>query len=252
VERDQSTRGCCRLLGEIERARSPGRCCLKGNWSRTPAAGEAWQTIVGSALACGAGCLPCMEEHPLPGSACLAAFLVAGHNVNQGGALPSDRSLTDLSPITCSLKDRPQPCCRLASYSGSSKQLVLLGLQRGGGEMAMAVADYLHQLSRSPIPHPRLLRGGSAATSKLEHGWSPLSMVVGSRDPVAAFGRLALPRPPGLGCRSLAEPRPGGRGQVSQRMLRGMGHNGEYGPFSRSLPLFPGPLAWLDLLSRPA
>jgi len=79
--------------------------------------------------------------------------------------------------------------------------------------------------------------GCSAATSSLEAWWSPLRWVVGSRDPVAAFGRSRLPRPPGLAAlSSLNQARR--RGQVSQRMLRGMGHNAEYGrsPFASALP----------------
>jgi len=81
----------------------------------------------------------------------------------------------------------------------------------------MGVATNLHQLSRSPdFAFPRLLRGVQAANpGQLEHVES-IEMVVGSRDPRAAFGRLAYPGRLTCG-RSLAGTSPAA-GQVSQRM----------------------------------
>jgi len=71
VERDIH-RGCApgleRSSGSI-RARS-----VKGMESYTVPAGESWQTMRGSALACGAGCLPCRREHPHGLDPFLAAF----------------------------------------------------------------------------------------------------------------------------------------------------------------------------------
>ncbi|APD48013.1 MULTISPECIES: alpha/beta hydrolase [Synechococcaceae] len=242
VERDHPPR-VLRLLEEIERGLDPGTVLLKGMESYTVLPvkladdrGSAWLWRRLFAL---------QEEHPLAWIRFLAAFLVQANNVIKVG-ISSDRRYGPIANYLLALKI-VHSLLPLGFVIGQQQQLVLLGYS-GGGEMAMGVADYLHQLSRSPI---RILAfcGVFSGNQQLEHVES-IEMVVGSRDPVAAFGRLAYPgRLDLLPLSRWNQARR--RGQVSQRMLRGMGHNGEYGPFSDR---FRSSLArcLLDLLSRPA
>jgi len=242
VARDHPPR-VLRLLDEIERGLDPCTVLLKGmeSYNVLPVKladdrGSAWLWRRLFAL---------QEEHPLAWIRFLAAFLVQANNVIKVG-ISSDGRYGPIANYLLALKI-VHSLLPLGFVIGQHQQLVLLGYS-GGGEMAMGVADYLHHLSRSPI---RILTfcGVFSGNQQLEHV-EAIEMVVGSRDPVAAFGRLAYPGRLDLLPLSLWN-QARRRGQVSQQMLRGMGHNGAYGPFSDR---FRSSLArcLLDLLSRPA
>ncbi|MEO1003268.1 MAG: alpha/beta hydrolase [Cyanobacteria bacterium J06638_7] len=223
VERDHPPR-VLRLLDEIERGLDPHTVLMKGLESYTVLPvklaedrGSAWLWRRLFAL---------QEEHPRPWIRFLAAFLVQANNVIKVG-ISSDRRYGPIASYLLALKI-VHSLLPLGFVIGSHQQVVLLGYS-GGGEMAMGVADYLQRLCRSPI---RILTfcgvfSGNQQLARVE----AIQMVVGSRDPVAAFGRLAYPgRLPLLPLSLWNQARR--RGQVSRRRLVGMGHNGEHGPFS--------------------
>ena len=106
---------------------------------------------------------------------------------------------------------------------------MLLGYN-GGGEMAFGVADFPGRIVRVPI-HIGTFCGVFSGEHPLELVHA-IGTVVGSRDPVAAFGNIAYPgRSPLLPFSSWRHALAAGR--VNRRTIDGMNHNGGRGPFSR-------------------
>ena len=166
------------------------------------------------------------EQHPSPLVQLLAAVLVQANNVIKVG-ISSDRRYGPIRHYELALKIGLR-LAELGFEPGGSTQLVLLGYS-GGGEMAFGVADYLSRLCRVPV-HIRTFCGVFSAAHPLDRVAS-IAMVVGDRDPVAAFGSIAYPGrspllPLSLWRRALAA------GRVQHLPIAGMSHNGSTGPFS--------------------
>ena len=166
------------------------------------------------------------EQHPSPLVQLLAAVLVQANNVIKVG-ISSDRRYGPIRHYELALKIGLR-LGELGFQPGGATQLVLLGYS-GGGEMAFGVADYLSRLCRVPV-HIRTFCGVFSAAHPLDRVAS-IAMVVGDRDPVAAFGSIAYPgRSPllPLSCwrRAMAA------GRVQTLPVQGMTHNGSRGPFS--------------------
>ncbi|MCS5692958.1 alpha/beta hydrolase [Cyanobium sp. FGCU-6] len=166
------------------------------------------------------------EQHPNGLVRLLTAVLVQANNVIKVG-ISSDRRYGPIRHYELALKIG----LRLAEQGfqpESGSPLVLLGYS-GGGEMAFGVADYLSRLARTPL-HILTVCGVFSGEHPLERVRT-IGTVVGSRDPVAAFGNLAYPgRSPLLPFSrwrlALAA------GLVSRHTIDGMNHNGGRGPFS--------------------
>ena len=95
--------------------------------------------------------------------------------------------------------------------------------------MAMGVAEYLRRICRAPVSIVSFC--GVFSGNQLLSQLSKITMIVGSRDPVAAFGRIAYPgRSPLLPLsnwnRALKHSR------IERREIEGMNHNGLSGPFA--------------------
>ena len=155
-----------------------------------------------------------------------SAFLVQANNVIKVG-ISSDRRYGPISNYLLSLKILHQ-LQRMGFSRGQGQEVVLLGYS-GGGEMAMGVAEYLHHLCRSPI---RILTFcGVFSGNQLLNNVHSITTVVGTADPVAAFGNIAYPgRSPLLPLSNWNRARR--RGQVRRVTVEGMTHNGRAGPFS--------------------
>ena len=166
------------------------------------------------------------EHHPNTLVRLLCGVLVQANNVIKVG-ISSDRRYGPILNYELALKI----ALRLADEGfrpGEGCELVLLGYS-GGGEMAMGVADYLRRLSRAPV---RIITvcGVFSANQVLEAVTS-ITTVVGSADPVAAFGRIAYPgRLPWLVLSNWNQALR--LGQVRRRVVPGMTHNGARGPFA--------------------
>ncbi|MEB3332290.1 MAG: alpha/beta hydrolase [Synechococcaceae cyanobacterium] len=167
------------------------------------------------------------EQHPSALVQLLAAVLVQANNVIKVG-ISSDRRYGPIRHYELALKLG----LRLAElgFVPGEGELLLLGYS-GGAEMAFGVSDYLTRLCRTPV---RIISvcGVFSGNHPLDR-LSGIATVVGSRDPVAAFGNIAYPgRSPLL---------PGSRwrralaaGSVRRRSIEGMNHNGASGPFSNA------------------
>jgi len=171
------------------------------------------------------------EHHPNDLVSLICAVLVQANNVIKVG-ISSDRRYGPILNYELALKVAQ----RLAEQgfrpnqqqAGLRQELVLLGYS-GGAEMALGMADYLRRICRCPV---RIMTfcGVFSGNQLLEHVGT-IAMVVGDRDPVAAFGRIAYPgRSPLLPLsnwnRAMA------RGQVQRHCIAGLSHNGQSGPFS--------------------
>lgn len=166
------------------------------------------------------------EHHPNGLVQLLAAVLVQANNVIKVG-ISSDRRYGPILNYELALKI----CLRLAEVGfrrNSGSELVLLGYS-GGGEMAMGVADYLRRLTGAPV---RIISFcGVFSGNQVLDGVAAITTIVGSRDPVAAFGRVAYPgRSPLLPLSNWN--RTIRSGQVRRATIPGMNHNGQRGPFS--------------------
>jgi hypothetical protein len=182
------------------------------------------------------------EQHPNGLMRLLAAVLVQANNVIKVG-ISSDRRYGPIMNYELALKItlrlaevgfRPDAGCRV----------VLVGYS-GGAEMAMGVADYLRRITRSPVSIVSFC-GVFSGNQVLEQVAS-ITTIVGSQDPVAAFGRIAYPgRSPLLPLSNWNQAlRKGG---VQRREISGMNHNGASGPFSETfrLPVITAILAALQ------
>ena len=171
------------------------------------------------------------EHYPNPLVQLIAAVLVQANNVIKVG-ISSDRRYGPILNYELALKIslrlaeagfRPDRGCRiaLAGYSG-------------GAEMAMGVADYLRRITRAPVSIISFC--GVFSGNQVLHQLAGITMIVGSQDPVAAFGRFAYPgRSPLLPLsnwnKSLAA------GRIERCEIAGMNHNGSHGPFSDAFRL---------------
>jgi len=172
------------------------------------------------------------EHHPNSAVSTLCAVLVQANNVIKVG-ISSDRRYGPILNYELALK-MGQRLAEVGFQPGpvgpdGPQELVMLGYS-GGGEMAMGVADYLRRICRCPV---RIITFcGVFSGNQLLEEVSRIAMVVGSADPVAAFGRIAYPgRSPLLPLSNWN--RAVGRGQVTRHWITGLSHNGARGPFSQ-------------------
>ena len=166
------------------------------------------------------------EHHPNGFVQLLAAVLVQANNVIKVG-ISSDRRYGPIRNYELALKIT----LRLAEEGfdpSQGSELVLLGYS-GGGEMAMGVADYLRSICKVPVQIITFC-GVFSGNQRLERT-KQVTLVVGTRDPVAAFGRIAYPgRLPLLPFSKWNKVRR--QGLVHREVIDGMNHNGNRGPFS--------------------
>jgi len=166
------------------------------------------------------------EQHPRAWVRALTGALVQANNIIKVG-ISSDRRYGPIGHYELALRIA-QRLAHAGFHPGQGASLVLLGYS-GGAEMAFGAADYLQRLCPVPLRVITLcgVFSGSHPLERLE----AIGTVVGSRDPVAAFGRVAYP------ARSPLAPfspwrRALRRGEVGRRTVAGMGHNGTHGPFA--------------------
>ena len=166
------------------------------------------------------------EEHPNGWIQLLAAVLVQANNVIKVG-ISSDHRYGPIMNYELSLKI----ALRLGEVGfrpDQGQRIVLVGYS-GGAEMAMGVAEYLRRICRAPVSIVSFC--GVFSGNQLLSQLSKITMIIGSRDPVAAFGRIAYPgRSPLLPLsnwnRALKHSR------IERREIEGMNHNGLSGPFA--------------------
>jgi len=214
------------FLGDLERRLGPGIQLVRGFEAYTvmpvPLAedrGGAWFWRRLFAL---------QEHHPVALVRTLTAVLVQANNIIKVG-ISSDRRYGPIGHYELALRIAE----RLAHAGFHPEQgagLVLLGYS-GGAEMAFGVADYLQRLC--PVPLRVISFCGVFSGNHPLERVEAIGTVVGSRDPVAAFGRVAYP------ARSAIWPfsrwrRALGQGRVERRTIAGMGHNGKNGPFAEA------------------
>lgn len=171
------------------------------------------------------------EHHPNPLVQLLAAVFVQANNVIKVG-ISSDRRYGPILNYELALKIS----LRLAEVGfrpDGASRIALVGYS-GGAEMAMGVADYLRRISRAPVSIISFC--GVFSGNQVVNAVAGITTIVGTRDPVAAFGRIAYPgRSPLLPLsnwnKALA------RGAIDRREIDGMNHNGSSGPFSDAFRL---------------
>ena len=182
------------------------------------------------------------EQHPNLLVQLLAAIFVQGNNVIKVG-ISSDRRYGPILNYELALKI----CLRLAQVGfrpDGGSRIALVGYS-GGAEMAMGVADYLRRISRVPVSIISFC--GVFSGNQLVSSVDGITTIVGSRDPVAAFGRIAYPgRSPLLPLSNWNKAV--ARGFIDRREIAGMNHNGNSGPFSDAfrLPVITEILAALE------
>ena len=166
------------------------------------------------------------EHHPNGLIRFICAFCVQANNVIKVG-ISSDRRYGPVMNYELALKIAR----RLESagfHPSRAARIVLVGYS-GGGEMALGTAEILQQLCRVPVQVITVcgVFSGNGALETIRD----VAMVVGSRDPVAALGRIAYP-----GRLSLLLLSNWNRWQRKNPLHRypieGMSHNGVSGPFS--------------------
>jgi hypothetical protein len=154
----------------------------------------------------------------------VCAVLVQGNNVIKVG-ISSDRRYGPILNYELALKISLR-LTEMGYHPGI--EVVLFGYS-GGGEMALGVADYLRRLCRAPV---RIVTCcGVFSGNQVVEGVEHIHTLVGSRDPVAAFGQLAYPgRSPLLPLSNWN--RAQRQGLVERVAVLGMTHNGSRGPFA--------------------
>lgn len=166
------------------------------------------------------------EHHPVGWVRAATAALVQANNIIKVG-ISSDRRYGPIGHYQLALRIAER-LAHAGFHPDEGAGLVLLGYS-GGAEMAFGVADYLKRLCPGPL---RVITfcgvfSGSHPLERVEG----IGMVVGSRDGVAAFGRVAYPARSPLYPFSLWR-RAVRQGRVQRRTVPGMGHNGSSGPFA--------------------
>ena len=166
------------------------------------------------------------EHHPNGLVQLLSAVLVQANNVIKVG-ISSDRRYGPILNYELALKIG----LRLAEAGfrpDGSSRIVLVGYS-GGAEMAMGVADYLRRIGRSPVGIVSFC--GVFSGNQVLRDLSGITTIVGSKDPVAAFGRIAYPgRSPLLPLSNWNKALQAG--SIHRHVVLGMNHNGSRGPFS--------------------
>jgi hypothetical protein len=183
------------------------------------------------------------EHHPNLLVQLLAAILVQANNVIKVG-ISSDRRYGPILNYELALKISLRLSEAGFRPDGVSR-IALVGYS-GGAEMAMGVADYLRRISRAPVSIISFC--GVFSGNQVVNSVAGITTIVGTHDPVAAFGRIAYPgRLPLLPLsnwnKALA------RGAIDRREITGMNHNGSSGPFSDAfrLPVIQQITAALDV-----
>ncbi|MBM5800056.1 MAG: alpha/beta hydrolase [Cyanobacteria bacterium K_DeepCast_35m_m2_023] len=217
------------FLTELEASLPSGIALLKGLEAYTVTPASLWEDAGGSWFWRRVFAL--QEHHPNAVVGFVCAFLVQANNVIKVG-ISSDRRYGPILNYALALK----VCQRLVEAqlwpdpvsARGPRELILLGYS-GGGEMAMGMADYLRRLCRCPV---RIITFcGVFSGNQLLEQVAQITQVVGSKDAVAAFGRLAYPGR--LALLPLSNwNRARRRGQIERISITGMNHNGQRGPFS--------------------
>ena len=182
------------------------------------------------------------ERHPNGLVQLLCAVMVQANNVIKVG-ISSDRRYGPILNYELALKIS----LRLSEAGfrpDCGMRVVLVGYS-GGAEMAMGVGDYLRRITRAPVSIISFC--GVFSGNQMLHQLSGITTIVGSNDPVAAFGRIAYPgRSPLLPLSNWNKARVAG--QIQRLEIEGMNHNGSRGPFSETyrLAVIKGILAALN------
>ena len=166
------------------------------------------------------------EHHPNGLVRFICAFCVQANNVIKVG-ISSDRRYGPVMNYELALKIARR-LDSIGFMPHQASRIVLVGYS-GGGEMAIGIAEILQQLCRVRVQVITVC-GVFSGNGALE-SVNDVAMVLGSRDPVAALGRIAYPgRLPLL---PLSNWNCWQRHHSLQRyMIEGMSHNGSSGPFS--------------------
>ena len=166
------------------------------------------------------------EHHPNGLVRFICAFCVQANNVIKVG-ISSDRRYGPVMNYELALKiARRLDAIGFRPHQAS--RIILVGYS-GGGEMAIGTAEILQQLCRVRVQVITIC-GVFSGNGELE-SVNDVAMVVGSQDPVAAFGRIAYPGR--LSFLPLSNWNCWQRHHSLQRyMIEGMSHNGSSGPFS--------------------
>lgn len=165
------------------------------------------------------------ESHLNPVITFITAFLVQANNVIKVG-ISADRRYGPIINYELALKVA-EHMARLG-FTSAEQEVVLLGYS-GGGEMAMGLGDYLRRIADCRVRVVTFC--GVFSGNQLLDNIGVITTINGSRDPVAAFGRVAFPGR--LALLPLSNwNRARARGQVQRLMIKGMNHNGRRGPFS--------------------
>lgn len=168
------------------------------------------------------------EHHPTALVQLCSAVLVQANNVIKVG-ISSDRRYGPILNYELALKIS----LRLAEAGfrpDGSSRIVLVGYS-GGAEMAMGVADYLRRIGRSPVSIVSFC--GVFSGNQVLRDLAGITTIVGSKDPVAAFGRIAYPgRSPLLPLSNWNKALQAG--WIHRHEVEGMNHNGARGPFSEA------------------
>ena len=166
------------------------------------------------------------EQHPNGWIQLLAAVLVQANNVIKVG-ISSDRRYGPILNYELALKISLR-LTEAGFRPGGADSIVLLGYS-GGGEMAMGVGDYLRRISRSAVSIVSFC--GVFSGNQELYQLAGITQIVGSRDPVAAFGRLAYPgRLPLLPLSNWNKA--WAQGRIQRWEIAGLNHNGSQGPFA--------------------
>jgi len=166
------------------------------------------------------------EHHPHALVSFLCSFCVQANNVIKVG-ISSDRRYGPVMNYELALKIARR-LEAIGFHPSCAARVVLVGYS-GGGEMAIGTAAMLQKLCHVPVQVVTVcgVFSGNGDLGSVDH----VAMVVGSRDPVAAFGRIAYP-----GRLFLLPLSNWNRWQRNRSLHRysieGMNHNGSAGPFS--------------------
>lgn len=166
------------------------------------------------------------EQHPIGLIRFLCAFFVQANNVIKVG-ISSDRRYGPVMNYELALKIARR-LEGLGFHPSRASRVVLVGYS-GGGEMAIGTAAMLQKICHVPVQVITVcgVFSGNGDLTSVDH----VAMVVGSRDPVAALGRIAYP-----GRLVLLPLSNWNRWQRTRSLHRysidGMSHNGDSGPFS--------------------
>ena len=156
----------------------------------------------------------------------LCAFCVQANNVIKVG-ISSDRRYGPVMNYELALKIARR-LNALGFHPSRAARVVLVGYS-GGGEMAIGTAAMLQKLCHVPVQVITVcgVFSGNGDLETLDH----VAMVVGEKDPVAAFGRIAYPgRSPLLPLSNWN--RWLRHGRLHRYVIPSMNHNGNAGPFS--------------------